>query len=301
MVPTVEASSWVTRILPGYNPAELPIAGRRIIDYGIEQAIQSYISDIEILDYNWLEKLATEYSDPETKGYAVKYTRGEGAAPKGLDDLAKLFEGGYPDGLCVGWGLCLSGHTSEEMSIRPLDAKLCKETPAGLYQWKNGKWNEILPRAVAITNARSWHKVNIAVLHDPLIFTLPGYSAEKGVHLGRNVVLEHGTEVKPPVILQDNTWCARLVQLNGDVIIGSGSYIAEGARLKRTVIGNDTYVGLGLDLEDKIVVGHRIIDANSGEWMDVEEPGLARKIGDGFGFLGAIWKFLVGASHGGRH
>lgn len=301
LVPSVEASSWVTQILPGYNPAELPVAGRRIIDYGIELALKSNIKDIEVLDHRWLESLAAEYSDPETKGYEVKYTRGEGEIPKGLDDLAKLYKDGYPDGLCVGWGLCLSGHTAKDMSIRPLSEEHCKRTPAGLYQWKRGRWNEILPRAVAITDARSWHRVNLAVLHDPLIFTLPGYSSEKSVYLGRNVVLEHGTEVKPPVILQDNTWCARLVQLNGDVIIGRGSYIAEGARLKRTVIGNDTYVGLGLDLENKIVVGHRIIDANSGEWMDVEEPGLARKIGGSIGILGAIWKFLAGASHGGRH
>lgn len=300
-VPSVAASEWVTALFPGRSPAELPIAGRRIIDYGIEHAVQSGLHDIEILDHHWLGNLAAEFADPETKGYDVKYSRGDGSPPKGLDDLESVFEHGYPDGLCVAWGLCLSGHALGEMSIKPLEEPLCADTPAGIYQWRHGRWNAVYPHGVAVSDVKSWHRVNLAVLHDPVIFTLPGYSAEKGVHLGRNVVLEHGTEVKPPVILQDDTWCGRLVQLDGDVIVGRGSFVAEGAHLRRTVIGNDTYIGTGLVLEDKIVIGHRIIDAKSGEWTDVEDPGIARSIGDGFGFLGAIWKFLVGASHRGRN
>ena len=58
--------------------------------------------------------------------------------------------------------------------------------------------------------------------------------------------------VVPPVLLQDNTWLARNVRLDGEVIIDSGSYVSEGARLHRTVVCRDTFIGAGLDLDGKV-------------------------------------------------
>ena len=81
-------------------------------------------------------------------------------------------------------------------------------------------------------------------------FTLPGYSAEGGVYLGSNVVMEHGMEVKKPVLLQDNVWCSRNVRLNGLCIIGKGAFIDEGTHLQRTVVCDNTYIGEGLELVD---------------------------------------------------
>ena len=120
------------------------------------------------------------------------------------------------------------------------------------------------------------------------------------MHLGRNVVLEHGTEVKPPVLLQDNTWFARNVRLDGDVIVNSGSYVSEGARLYRTIVGRDTFIGAGLDLDGKIVAGRRVIDPETGTWVDLEEPGIARHIPTGLGWMRKLWRFMRGRSFGRR-
>ena len=112
--------------------------------------------------------------------------------------------------------------------------------------------------------------------------------------------MEHGTEVKPPVLLQDNTWLARNVHLEGDVIVDSGSYISEGAKLSRTVVCRNTYIGEALDFSGKIVAGRRVIDAETGTWVDLEEPGLARNIPVGLGWLRSVWHFLRGRSVGRR-
>ena len=110
-------------------------------------------------------------------------------------------------------------------------------------------------------------------------FTRPGYSAEEGVHLGRNVVTERGFEAKPPVLLQDDAWCARNVRLDGSCVVGRGSFVGEGARLERAVVCDGTYVGPGLELVDKIVAGHRVVDAATGVWVDIGERGVARALG----------------------
>ena len=101
------------------------------------------------------------------------------------------------------------------------------------------------------------------------------------------------------MILQDNTWCARNVRLDGDVVVGQRAFIGEGSHLSRTIIGDDTYVGTGLELSDKIIVGRRIIDVQTGSWTDIEEPGLVGTIGGG-GWLRRLWVFLKGTSQG-RH
>jgi NDP-sugar pyrophosphorylase family protein len=112
--------------------------------------------------------------------------------------------------------------------------------------------------------------------------------------------MEHGATVKSPVLLCDNTWLARNVVLDGDVIVSTGSFIGEGTRLRRTFVGRDTYLGTGLDFENKIIIGNRVIDAATGAFMDIEEPGLARRIPPGFGWLRSLWHFLCGRSHGRR-
>ena len=57
-----------------------------------------------------------------------------------------------------------------------------------------------------------------------------------------------------------------------------------------------------LDLVDKIVIGRRIIDAMTGTWVDMDEPGVAHGIGGVgyFGWLRPFLRFLYGTSRGRR-
>ena len=300
-VPSVRDTQWVPRILTGYSPAELPIAGRRVIDFELEHAVKSGAVLTGILDWHYSSRLAGEFQNPEEKGYSVFYDRWPGNIPRGLGELNGIsspLTGNVAEGLVVVWGLCLSAHVVYVESLQELTPEEVADTPMGVYKFIGGKWMRIRPYGAAIRNVKTWHRANMAVLHAPGIFSLPCYSAEENVHLGRSVVLEQGVEVKPPVLLSDNTWFARNVRLGGDVIVCSGAFIGEGSRLKRTIVGRDTYVGVGLDLENKIVVGRRIIDPESGAWLDMEEPGLSHHIGGGLGWLKALWHFLRGRSYG---
>jgi len=301
-VPSVSATEWLSDLFPGLSIAEMPVAGRHIASYCIEMAQKAGCAFVEVLDWNYSTHLEEHFKDPTGTGTVVFYMRGEGAAPRGLVELSAQstpLTQDISDGLTVIWGPCLplelDGFESE-----PLTPEECAETPLGFYRREGGRWLRLKPRSLVVRDLKSWHGMNFEVLHNPGLFTLPGYSAEKGVYLGRSVVLEHGTEVKAPVLLRDNTWMARNVQLDGDVIIGSGSFVSEGARLKNTVVGRDTFIGPGLDIEDKIVVGQRMIDIDTGAWIDIEDPGVARRIGGGLGWLRSIWHFLRGHSYGRR-
>ena len=302
-VPSVRQTDWLLELFPERSSAEMPIAGRRIIDYQVEHALESGVAIVEIIDWHYSESVSRSFRDPERTGYSVTYRKGDGEMPRGLRDIVGIatpLTYDPPDGLYVVWGPCLCGHGPDDVRTEPVSEADLADTPMGIYRWTGGRWMRIKPGGVAIHGLKSWHLTNFAVLRAPGRFTLPCYSAEEGVHLGRNVVLEHGTSVVPPVLLQSNTWCARNVRLEGNVIVGTGSYVGEGARLGRTVVGSNTYVGTGLDLRDKIVIGNRVIDPETGAWTDIEEPGVARDIGGGFGWFKSVLDFFRGRSHGRR-
>ena len=302
-VPATRELEWVQEVLPGTSPAELPVAGRRAIDYAMERAQRQGVMFTEVLDWRFSQMLADEFEDMTRTGFAVFYMKGEGPVPRGLRDIegySSPLTSDIADGLVVVWGVALSMHTAEDVSLEPISDEECADTPAGIYRRKDGRWMRVVPHGLVLRNIKAWHAINFSVLHNPEAFTLPGYSSERDVHIGRNVVLEHGTSVKPPVLLQNNTWFARNVVLDGYVVVDSGSYVSEGARLRRTVVCRDTFIGLGLDLDGKIVVGRRVIDADTGTWVDLEEPGLARQIPAGLGWVRKLWRFLRGRSSGRR-
>ena len=302
-VPSTSELDWVQDILPGTSPAELPVAGKRVIDYAIECAQRFGVMFTEILDWRFSQKLADDFADMTRTGYPVFYLKGEGPVPKGLRDIegySSPLTADITDGLVVVWGVAISTHSAEDVKLEPISDSEYTDTPAGIYRRVDGHWMRIVPHGLVVRSVKAWHELNFVILHSSGDFTIPGYSSERGVYIGRNVVLEHGTSVKPPVLLQDNTWFARNVTIDGDVIVDSGSYVSEGARLRRTVVLKDTFIGNGLELEDKIVAGHRVIDVRTGTWVDIEEPGLARRIPTGLGWMRSVWHFLRGRSFGRR-
>ena len=301
-VPSIPQTEWLQGVLPGKNPAELPVAGRPIVDYVLERAKFYKATIAEILDFHPSPHLAALFNDPWRYYTATFYHEAFGPMPRGLDELAKVPDTLMHDNdgtLVVSWGMMLPEHEIGTAPEVPVSAADMASTPPGIYRRRDGKWMRVCTYARIIDGVSAWLDVNFKVLHSPEHFTLPGYSAEKGVYLGRNVVLEHGTEVKAPDLLQDGAWCARNVTLDGDVILGCGAFVGEGAHIARSVVCDNTYVGGDLELENKIVVGNRIIDAVSGEWTDIEEPGVAHSV-KGDGVMAAIWHFLQGTSRGRR-
>ena len=265
-VPSVPESEWIREILPDKSPAELPLAGRRWADFAVEWAEAEGFEMVEILDWHYSTALAEDFADLTAHAIPVFYHPGTGPLPASPADLARQsspLTQGPADGIETVWGLELAG--------------------------------------VRIGSVADWHRANLDLLAGTGFggrrFTLPGYSAEEGVHLGRNVVTERGFEAKPPVLLQDDAWCARNVRLDGCCIVGRGSFVGEGARLERAVVCDGTYVGPGLELVDKIVAGHRVIDAATGVWVDIGERGVARALGRSRGlprWLAAVADFLRG-------
>ena len=307
VIPSVPQTEWMQDILPGTSPVELPIAGRRAIDYLVERVQTLGAPVIEILDFHPTKHFSDAFGERTSDEAIVFYHAGEGPMPQGLDDLPQVpgpLTRDISDGLMVGWGLGLPVIGPGEMTLEPISPEDRARTPPGLYRNVHGAWCRVCPQARLnlVQDIRSWHEANLMVLHHPDLFTIPGYSSEKGVNLGRNVVIEHGTSVKGPVLFCNNTWFARNVQFEGDVIVGRGSFIGEGAYLERTVVCENTYIGEQLVFRDKIVAGNIVVDALTGAWIDTSgHSWITRTIDNrGTGWMRSFVRFLFGASRGRR-
>ena len=303
-VPSVSGAEWIATVLPGISPAELPVTGRRLIDYALERMRRLGVNFAEVLDWSFSERLSAEFEEDRYAGFHVYYHRGAGEVPRGLAALENPtfpLAGKVADGLTVIWGPCITGYESGEVRVEPLPPEACVQTPMGIYRMEDGRWMRVRPKGLAAKDVRSWRRINLAVLENPEAFTLPGYTAERDVHLGRNVVLERGTQVEHPVLLNDNVWCARNVWIDRDVIIGKGAFVSEGTHLLRTIVCDETYIGNDLEIVDKIIVGSRVIDAEAGTWIDLGEKGMAHGIDHhGTGWMRKFVDFLYGRSRGRR-
>ena len=303
-VPSVSGAEWIATVLPGISPAELPVTGWRLIDYALERMRRLGFNFAEVLDWSFSERLSAEFEEDRYAGFHVYYHRGAGEVPRGLAALENPtfpLAGKVADGLTVVWGPCITGYESGEVRVEPLPPEACAQTPMGIYRREDGRWMRVRPKGLAAKDVRSWRRINLAVLENPEAFTLPGYTAERDVHLGRNVVLERGTQVEHPVLLNDNVWCARNVWIDRDVIIGKGAFVSEGTHLLRTIVCDETYIGNDLEIVDKIIVGSRVIDAEAGTWIDLGEKGMARGIDHhGTGWMRKFVDFLYGRSRGRR-
>ena len=303
-VPSVSGAEWIATVLPGISPAELPVTGRRLIDYALERMRRLGFNFAEVLDWSFSERLSAEFEEDRYAGFHVYYHRGAGEVPRGLAALENPtfpLAGKVADGLTVVWGPCITGYESGEVRVEPLPPEACAQTPMGIYRREDGRWMRVRPKGLAAKDVRSWRRINLAVLENPEAFTLPGYTAERDVHIGRNVVLERGTQVGHPVLLNDDVWCARNVRIDRDVIIGRGAFVGEGAHLLRTIVCDETYIGNDLEIVDKIIVGSRVIDAEAGTWIDLGEKGMAHGIDHhGTGWMRKFVDFLYGRSRGRR-
>lgn len=159
-------------------------------------------------------------------------------------------------------------------------------------------------RRVRIGSLRDYFEWNLRLVEDPGDCVLPGYASDHGVVLGMNVQIRLRCEVKPPVLLCDNTLVDHDCRLDGSVIVGEGAILDRGARLHRAIVFPQTYVARAVELENKIVVGARVIDPLTGVCVnlagDVLSASLAHRKCSLLRRLGKRWHALRGGE-GGRH
>lgn len=105
-------------------------------------------------------------------------------------------------------------------------------------------------------------------------YVSPGYLTKDAAHVGFNVIIPPAANVQPPLVIGNDTRLSALTNIGPDVVIGERCIVDQQSDLTRCVILDGTYIGRNLEIRDKIVAGHRLIDPADGTVLNVDDPWL---------------------------
>lgn len=235
-----EPALWVDRCFPRYSALSLPLAGKPIVEHQLDRCARIGATRVLALDVSFDRRICEELGDGSRWGLKFDYRP------------------------------CPPGATVEELVERSRDF-FGGERPVVVEGPEFYHYEE----PVRITSLREYFDANLKVLADPGECVLPGYASDRGVVLGMNVQIRMGCVVTSPVLLDDNVLIDYECRLNGHVVVGEGCIIDRRATLHRAIVFPRTYVARGVELEDKIVVGARVIDPITGACVNLADDVLS--------------------------
>ena len=144
IVPATAQTAWLREILSDRSPAELPLAGQRIVDYALESAERFGIREVEVFDARFSAGLDAFFKNRARTqtATAARYARLETPPPEGLDGLVAALGGerALAENLSVTWGLGLPRHAPGFDAAERVPAEGLAWTAPGFYRWKDGGW-----------------------------------------------------------------------------------------------------------------------------------------------------------------
>ena len=230
---------WAGEFFPGWSIASLPVCGKPIMDYQLDECAKLGITDVLILDWGYDSQLAVHLGDGSKWGLHLTYT-GETANASIETQLHRH-----------------AGFIGDE------EVELFLENKVGDCK---------------ITSVESYFEANFKILTSPGKLVFPGYSGEQGVYMGMNVVMKSNIKVSPPLFLGDNVRLENGIQLSDGVILGDNVLVDKGTRIRHSIVFGGTYLGQKMDIENKIVVGGRVIAPEAHAFVDLDDAGLTSDI-----------------------
>ncbi|PIQ24160.1 hypothetical protein COW36_10665 [bacterium (Candidatus Blackallbacteria) CG17_big_fil_post_rev_8_21_14_2_50_48_46] len=266
------------------NPWLLPVAGKAVIEYQLETLGLMGLRDIRILGAS--PELEKRYGSGQALGLNLSY----GALPS-ENCLAKIlrqqlsFIQNVPLVLVQGLRLLIPVHAPHCLR---LDQSFC--LGEGVYGLTSEAVKAVLAGSLtanrlknlptrshciswALNNLKDYHRANLEMVSSwSSRISLPAYGQYQGFHCGSKLSLAKDLVCKGQGVIGNHSVIQSQVELQ-DAYLGQGVMVAQGTHILRTVVLDGTWIGPQLTLEDKIVVGRRLIDPLSEEVILLEEPG----------------------------
>lgn len=119
-----------------------------------------------------------------------------------------------------------------------------KEKNLAFYGYKSeGYWKDV-------GNLVEYRAAQFDILQGKTRFEIPGRKFLPGVWVGKNVKLSSKCTIKGPVIIGDNCVLKPEVCIEGPAVIGSNNVFEKGAKLSRSIVWTNNYLGRHSSLDN---------------------------------------------------
>lgn len=92
---------------------------------------------------------------------------------------------------------------------------------------------------------------------------LLGYSNENGVILGKNVDIEKGCKLIPPVVIMDNVKVCKNTLVGPNTILNQNVFVSSNCEITNSIVYENTSLGSSLKLDNKLILSNIIVDKNN--------------------------------------
>ena len=297
-------------------PALLEVGGRSVIEYTLEDLSEVGARQVVIVSAN-VDGLRERLGDGGRWGMRISYllTRPE----QSPNDCVRRFTGSGPillvrgdivRGRCVGEFLRsaeLKTYRTVAAVSHKLDAGICLINGV----WTHGCTWPSFELGVGVMELgdiglfrldtlANFHAACLAATRGEIPGVMPaGREVGDGRVSGR-LSRSDGLSLKDGrVFVGEEAKISRGVEVSGTVMIGSGAFVDEGARLTDTVVMPDTYVGRQVELKNAIIAGRNLVRIDIGATTEVVDdfllsPVRAPRARDQRGsLLDRVWGFAM--------
>ena len=109
-------------------------------------------------------------------------------------------------------------------------------------------------------------------------YVIPGFGADKGVILGRNVEIGKGVKIHGPVVVGSNVRLLGNAVIGPNAVIGNNVIVDDGAEVRDSLVLADTYIGRRLYLSVKMVAGSKVISVSNNASIEISDEFLLSPI-----------------------
>jgi hypothetical protein len=274
---------WLRKISPAAHPAMFPVCNKPILEYLVDFAILHGCKGIRVVLDEPEKDIETYFEQGQRWGIAMSYGnfREHETIDQILDKNSRFCEG-EPVLILDGFFFI---HYDKEQKYGDLpenvESSLIVSCATGSVvftgnRFEPGNFTAAADRVnFALSPLESLddiHHITLQVVAaEQHHYVLPGYGANKGIILGRNVEIGRDVIINEPAAIGNN------VRLLGDAVIGPFAVIGnnvivdQGTHIEESVILDDSYLGRDLTFRQKVVKGNRIFSCRDREDLVIED------------------------------
>ena len=277
-----EHYGWLRELQAAKHPAMVPICNKPILEYMVDFIVLMGGKKIRLVSEEPDASVEEHFGNGERWGVEIDY-----GSTRANDTIARIVEknSNFADQtpLMVIDGLLFlhyDKNTEYEISVEgPGTGFLYKSNSGSIsFRTADGPEQTTLAKIVPDLQVSTLHKkvnlfrIAMTVLREEQSrYVIPGFGAEKGVILGRNVEIGKKVNIHGPVVVGSN------VRLLGNAVIGPNAVIAsnvivdDGAEVRDSLVMADTYVGPGLYVSAKMVAGSKVLSFSNDASIEVSD------------------------------
>jgi len=285
---------WPAQIMPELSPFMLEIVNKPLLEYYFDLCTLLHVSAIRIVQREPVPEVEKYFQHGERWGMEVTY-----ATARPEDSLAQILQQNQAflgdEELLLFRGLYWVAYDKQRSEwLRPgsPDGLAVKDGKHLVFAWASDARHLSNAEAVPLANTdfpvspldtiKSYFDLNMRILgHDSFHYFLPGYNNEEGIWLGQNVELADSCNIHSPVAVADHVKLQEITVVGPGAIIASHVLIDKATSITRSIVCSGSYVGVDLEIENKIIYHNSLIDPETGNHTAVVDRFLLADISPG--------------------